>query len=94
MTDPALRAEVAIMLARTLVFAGGPGEATAFARAARRPRCRPDLDDARQGLLALERIGGYMHGLPEEEWLVGRAGGAGRGRRAPGCSRRRSRGRS
>ncbi len=69
-TDPELRAEVAIMLARTLVFAGGPGESTAFARTAY-AAVPPELDDARQGLLALERIGGYMHGLPEEQWLVG-----------------------
>jgi DNA-binding SARP family transcriptional activator/tetratricopeptide (TPR) repeat protein len=69
--DPALRADVAIMLARTLVFAGEPGEATAFARAA--AAGLPDeLDDARQGLHALERIGGYMHGLPKDDWLLGR----------------------
>jgi DNA-binding SARP family transcriptional activator/DNA-binding CsgD family transcriptional regulator len=69
-TDPELRAEVAIMLARTLVFAGGPGESTAFAHAAY-AAVPAELDDARQGLLALERIGGYMHGLPEDQWLVG-----------------------
>jgi DNA-binding CsgD family transcriptional regulator len=69
--DPARRAEVATMLARTLVFAGGPGEATRFARSAA-AALPADQDDARQGLLALERIGGYMHGLPEQEWLVGR----------------------
>jgi DNA-binding CsgD family transcriptional regulator/tetratricopeptide (TPR) repeat protein len=70
-TGPVLRAEVATMLARTLVFAGTPGEATAFAReaAAELPE---ELDDARQGLLAYERIGGYMHGLPESEWLADR----------------------
>jgi len=69
--DPALRADVAIMLARTLVFAGEPGEATAVARAAA-AELPDDLDDARQGLHALERIGGYMHGLPKEDWLLGR----------------------
>ena len=68
--DPGRRAEVATMLARTLVFAGGPGEATRFARSAA-AALPADQDDARQGLLALERIGGYMHGLPEQEWLVG-----------------------
>jgi tetratricopeptide (TPR) repeat protein/DNA-binding CsgD family transcriptional regulator len=68
--DPTPRAEVATLLARTLVFAGGPGEATAFARAAAADL--PDeLDDDRQGLHALERIAGYMHGLPTAEWLVG-----------------------
>ncbi|HEX7187375.1 MAG TPA: BTAD domain-containing putative transcriptional regulator [Actinomycetes bacterium] len=68
--DPDLRAEVAMMLARTLVFAGAPGEATAFARAAA-AELPAELDDARQGLEALERISGYMHGLPQDEWLVG-----------------------
>ena len=68
--DPTLRAEVAIMLARTMVFAGSPGEATGFARVAA-AELPDDQDDAKQGLLALERIGGYMHGLPPQEWLVG-----------------------
>ena len=71
-TDPELRADVAIMLARTLVFAAGPGEATAFARQAGSD-LPPDLDDQRQGLLALERIGGYMHGLDESLWRQNRA---------------------
>lgn len=70
-TDPAKRAEVATMLARTLIFAGGPGEATAFAREAA-ASVPTELDDYRQGLHAYERIGGYMHGLDETEWLVGR----------------------
>ncbi len=69
-TEPDRRAEVAIMLTRTLVFAGEPGEATAFARAAA-AGLPAGHDDARQGLLALERIAGYMHGLPESQWLVG-----------------------
>jgi DNA-binding SARP family transcriptional activator/DNA-binding CsgD family transcriptional regulator len=69
-TDPDVRAEVAIMLARTLVFAGAPGEATAFARAAQ-AALPSGQDDARQGLLALERIGGYMHGLPAADWQTG-----------------------
>ena len=70
-TDPVLQAEVATMLARTLIFAGGPGEATRFARAAA-ATVPAELDDAQQGLHALERIGGYMHGLPEAEWGRGR----------------------
>ena len=69
--DPVVRAEVATMLARTLIFAGGPGEPTTFARAAA-AALPAELDDAQQGLHALERIGGYMHGLPEEEWGRGR----------------------
>ena len=59
---PEPRAETAIMLARTLVFGGQRGSATAFARAAIEDLPR-ELVDHRQGLLALERIGGYMHDL-------------------------------
>jgi tetratricopeptide (TPR) repeat protein len=61
------RAAVAQMLARTLVFAGGLGEATGFARdaAAALP---DDLVDERLGLLAVERISGFMHGLDESQW--------------------------
>jgi DNA-binding CsgD family transcriptional regulator len=69
-TDPDVRAEVAIMLARTLVFAGAPGEATAFARTAG-AALPAGQEDARQGLISLERIGGYMHGLPESDWQRG-----------------------
>ncbi len=68
--DPILRAEVATLLARTLAFAGGPGEATEFARAAAAD-LPEELVDERQGLHALERLAGYMHGLPMAEWLVG-----------------------
>ena len=80
--DPAVRGEVSIMLARTLVFAGGPGEATTFARQAA-AELPADLDDALQGLHAIERIGGYMHGLPPEQWQVGapEPGGEGPGAR-------------
>ena len=70
LTEPAVKADVAIMLTRTLAFAEAPGRATAFARRALAEL--PDgLDDARQGLVALERIAAYMHGLPADEWLVG-----------------------
>ena len=60
--DQESRAETAIMLARTLVFGGERGRATAVARAALQD-LPADLVDHRQGLLALERIGGYMHDL-------------------------------
>jgi tetratricopeptide (TPR) repeat protein len=56
------RAETAIMLARTLVFRGERGRATAVARSAI-DDLPADLVDQHQGLLALERIGGYMHDL-------------------------------
>ncbi|MGZ4610705.1 MAG: BTAD domain-containing putative transcriptional regulator [Actinomycetes bacterium] len=61
------RAAVAQMLARTMVFAGGLGEATSFARRAA-AELSPELVDERQGLLALERISGFMHGLDEQDW--------------------------
>jgi tetratricopeptide (TPR) repeat protein len=65
--DDRERASVAQMLARTLVFAGGPGEATAFARRAA-AALPADLVDERLGLLAVERISGFMHGLDESRW--------------------------
>jgi DNA-binding SARP family transcriptional activator len=66
--DPDERAQVARLLAWSLVFAGGPAEVTAFAQ-----RAIEDLDetirsDDRQALLALARIGGFMHGLDLGLW--------------------------
>jgi DNA-binding SARP family transcriptional activator/tetratricopeptide (TPR) repeat protein len=67
LTDERERAAVAQMLARTMVFAGGLGEATAFARNA--VAALPDeLVDERLGLLAIERMSGFMHGLDEPLW--------------------------
>ncbi len=67
--DPRLKAEASIMLARTLIFAGERGAATACARAsiARLPE---DLVDERQALLAMERLGGYMHNLAPAEYAA------------------------
>ncbi len=65
--DPALKAEASITLARTLVFAGDRGAASTCARSAIE-RLPGDLSDHRQALLALERLGGYMHGLAPEEY--------------------------
>ncbi|WP_007516427.1 BTAD domain-containing putative transcriptional regulator [Pseudofrankia saprophytica] len=61
------RAQVAQMLARAMIFAGTPGEATRFAYrvAAELPA---ELDDDRQGLLGLARIGGYMHDVDPAVW--------------------------
>jgi hypothetical protein len=68
--DPPQRAEIAQMMARALVFAGSPGEATTFA--ARVVDELPDeLVDERQGLRALGRIAGYLHGLDPRVWRVG-----------------------
>ncbi len=65
--DPRTRADLAVAIARTHVFASEPGIATAFAREAR--RAVPDeLPDHRQALLAIERISGYMHGLDPAIW--------------------------
>ena len=62
--DPTSRAEAAIMLARTAVFASDRGEATRIAHAALQD-LTPDLVDERQALAGLERISAYMHGLPD-----------------------------
>lgn len=68
--DPRERAAVAVVMARTHVFASPPGVATAFAREAA-AALPPELDDARQGLLALQRITGFMHGLPPSAYRDG-----------------------
>jgi DNA-binding CsgD family transcriptional regulator len=70
LTDPAAKAEAGILLARTLVFVGQPGEATRFALAA--SAALPEsLVDHRQGLVALARIAGFMHGLLPSEYAAG-----------------------
>ncbi len=68
--DPRQRASIATVIARTHVFASERGVATTFARdaAAALP---PELDDERQGLVALERITGYMHSLPPASYRSG-----------------------
>ncbi len=66
--DPQAKAEAAIMLARTAVFAGPRGEATRIARAAAAV-LPDDLVDQRQSLVALSRICGFMHGLEPEDYL-------------------------
>jgi tetratricopeptide (TPR) repeat protein len=65
--DPAIRADLAVAVARTSVFAGPPGVATAFAREAALV-LPPELADHRQALVALERIAGFMHGLDPVIW--------------------------
>ncbi|MEV7393066.1 BTAD domain-containing putative transcriptional regulator [Streptomyces sp. NPDC091215] len=67
LTDPGRRAVAALLLARLLVFAGGHGQATEFARRAA-AGLPVELSDERQGLLALERISGFMHGLDQRLW--------------------------
>nr|WP_281371672.1 BTAD domain-containing putative transcriptional regulator [Petropleomorpha daqingensis] len=65
--DPLVRAELAVVISRTQVFAGPLGVATAFAREARLA-LPPELDDHRQALAALERQTGFMHGLDPAIW--------------------------
>ena len=68
--DARERARIAAVIARTHVFVSPPGVATAFARAAA-DALPADLDDERQGLIALQRITGFMHGLPETGYRSG-----------------------
>ncbi|MCU1595865.1 MAG: Tetratricopeptide 4 [Frankiales bacterium] len=68
--DPAVRGEVALGIARNHIFASPRGVASAFARTARLS-LPEELVDVRQGLLALERVAAGMHGLNQDEWLVG-----------------------
>jgi DNA-binding SARP family transcriptional activator/DNA-binding NarL/FixJ family response regulator len=70
--DHALRASVAMLLIHVLLFAGERGEATEFARAAV-AALPAELDDARQGLVALLRTTGFMHRLDESIWRGGSA---------------------
>jgi DNA-binding SARP family transcriptional activator len=69
--DPRDRADLAVAIARTEVFASAPGVATAFAREAGSV-VPPELAGHRQALLALERISGYMHGLDPAIWRTAR----------------------
>lgn len=64
------RAVIAMVIARTQVFASPPGVATAFAREAA-ARVPEHLEDDREGLLALQRVTGFMHGLPPESYRAG-----------------------
>ncbi len=63
LTDPAARAELAMVIARTQAFVGRRGAATGFAAAATEA-VPAGYDDERQGLQSLVRITGYMHALP------------------------------
>ncbi|GFJ96002.1 BTAD domain-containing putative transcriptional regulator [Phytohabitans rumicis] len=69
--DRAARIRAALMLARTLVFAGPVGEASTFARGATAElfgEPGDGRDDDKQGLLALARIGGYLHDVDQRRW--------------------------
>lgn len=68
--DDRQRARIGMVIARTHVFVSPPGVATGFA--ARAAAAVPTgLDDERQGLVALQRISGFMHGLPEAGYRSG-----------------------
>ncbi len=79
--DPRVRGDIAIAATAAQLFASPPGVATGFAHAAR-ARLPGDLADHDQALAALERFGGYLHGL-EEQWqaAVPRLTGEGPGAR-------------
>lgn len=62
-----LAAEVGFAAALTMVFAGAPGSATAFAFEAA-DRLPGERVDERQRLEAVGRTGGYMHGLDPSVW--------------------------
>lgn len=70
--DPVTRARLATLIARTHAFASPAGVATEFARAAA-AALPPSMDDARQGLVALQRVTGHMHALPPAAYLDGPA---------------------
>ena len=65
--DERKRARIAMVVARTHVFVAPPGVATDFARRAA-AAVPAGLEDERQGLVALQRITGFMHGLPAERY--------------------------
>ncbi len=68
--DDRERARLGMVIARTHVFVSPPGVATHFA--ARAAAAVPDgLDDERQGLVALQRVTGFMHGLPAAGYRAG-----------------------
>ena len=68
--DQRERARLAMVIARTQVFVSPPGVATEFAAAAA-AALPAGLDDERLGLLALRRVTGFMHGLPEAMYRAG-----------------------
>ena len=68
--DDRERARIGMVIARTHVFVSPPGVATEFAAMAA-AAVPADLDDERQGLVALQRITGFMHGLPEAGYRSG-----------------------
>uniref|UniRef100_UPI0035698D9A hypothetical protein n=1 Tax=Nocardioides sp. TaxID=35761 RepID=UPI0035698D9A len=65
--DEAERARIAMVIARAHVFVSPPGVATEFAAAAA-AAVPADLVDERQGLIALQRITGFMQGMPAESY--------------------------
>ena len=68
--DDRERARVGMVVARTHVFVSPPGVATEFAAGAA-AQVPAGLDDERQGLIALQRITGFMHGLPAAGYRAG-----------------------
>jgi DNA-binding SARP family transcriptional activator len=79
-TEQPARAQIAIAIARTEVFAGPPGAANRFAREAAAELAAgsgtglpAELTDPHQALRALEWVSGYMHQLDPATWRTGPA---------------------
>ena len=84
--DDRERARVGLAVARIHVFVSPPGVATHFA--ARAAAATPAaLDDERQGLVALQRITGFMHGLAGRGLPLGSRPADPATETAPGCWR-------
>ncbi|MCU1677138.1 MAG: Tetratricopeptide 4, partial [Frankiales bacterium] len=67
LVDPGARAVAALALTRTLVFVGALGAPVTFAKSAL--ATLPEwLADERGSILALQRIGGHMHGVDAAVW--------------------------
>jgi DNA-binding SARP family transcriptional activator len=66
-TDPEKQVRIATAIAQAQVLASERGAAVTFARDAAR-RLPPGLDDARDGLVALLRIGGIMQSVDPALW--------------------------
>ncbi|MDQ1701362.1 MAG: hypothetical protein QOF57_614, partial [Frankiaceae bacterium] len=67
LVDPDTRAVAALALTRTLVFVGALGAPVSFAASAL--ATLPErLVDERASILALQRIGGHMHGVDADVW--------------------------
>jgi DNA-binding CsgD family transcriptional regulator/tetratricopeptide (TPR) repeat protein len=68
-TDPAERAQIAVVLTSALVFLGSHGAATRFAQRAA-VDIPPELVDTKRAMIAMGRLAGWMHMLPVRRWMT------------------------